>query len=118
MGAKNKVIAGDYEGVDVFCAFGDLSLIGTVNMKTVNMKLDKSTIRNYDVMDEESRKSATSAVGRAAVGTFLLGPVGLLAGVTAKRKGIYTIAIEYHNGGKSLIEIDEKRYKLLIKKLF
>ena len=59
-----------------------------------------------------------SAVGRAAVGTFLLGPVGLLAGVTAKRKGIYTIALEYHKGGKSLIEIDEKRYKLLIKKMF
>ena len=58
-------------------------------------------------MDEECVKSAASAVGRAAVGTILLGPIGLLAGVTAKRKGVYTIALEFHNGGKSLIEIDE-----------
>lgn len=114
MGAKNKVVAGDYEGGEIFCAFDNLSIIVTAD----NMPLDKSTIKSYDIIDEENRKSAASAVGRAAAGTFLLGPVGLLAGVTAKRKGIYTIAIEFQNGGKSLIEIDEKRYKLLIKKMF
>ncbi len=114
MGAKNKVIAGDYEGGEIFCAFGDLSIIGTVN----NMPLDKSTIKSYDIIDEESRKSVTSAVGRAVAGAVFLGAVGWVAGVTAKRKGIYAIALEYHKGGKSLIEIDEKRYKLLIKKMF
>lgn len=31
MGAKNKVIAGDYEGGEIFCAFDNLSIIGTAN---------------------------------------------------------------------------------------
>lgn len=116
MGAKNKVVAGDYEGGDVFCFLDELKIIST--SQYFDISLDKSTIKSYDIIDEESRKSAASAVGRAAAGAIILGPVGLIAGVTAKRKGIYTIALEYHDGGKSLIEIDEKRYKLLIKKLF
>ncbi len=115
MGAKNKVIAGDYEGKDIYCFLGDLSILIDIGK---NIPLDKSTIKSYDIIDEESRKSATSAVGRATVGAMLLGPVGLLAGVTAKRKGVYIVALEFYKGGKSLIEIDEKRYKLLIKKMF
>ena len=117
MGAKNKVIAGDYQGKDIFCMLGEFYIYNADSYNN-NVQLDKTTIKQYEIVDEESRKSASSAVGRAAVGAAFLGPIGLLAGVTAKWKGIYTVAIEFYDGKKCLMEIDEKRYKELLKKMF
>ncbi len=117
MGAKNKVIAGDYMGREVFCFLGDFCILNP-DLSNQNIQLNKETIKSYEIVDEESRKSATGVVGRAALGAALFGAVGLLAGATARRKGIYTVAIEFTDGKKSLLEIDEKRYKELLKKIF
>ena len=109
--AKNLVISGDYKGASVSLAwFGGVKIGG--------IKLDKLNVDNYEIIDEKSRKSATSAVGRAAVGSFLLGPVGLLAGLSAKSKGIHIIAIYFKNGMKSLIEVDDDIKKQLVISLF
>jgi threonine dehydrogenase-like Zn-dependent dehydrogenase len=69
-------------------------------------------------MDESHSKSAVSAVGRGLVGGFILGPVGLLAGLSAKSKGTHVVAIQFKDGKKSLIEMDEKIYKALLKACF
>ena len=109
--AKNMVISGDYKGSRVSLAwFGGVKIDG--------IKLDKSNVDSYEIVDEKNRKSATSAVGRAAVGSFLLGPVGLLAGLSAKNKGTHTIAIYFKNGMKSLIEVDDDIKKQIIASLF
>lgn len=55
---------------------------------------------------------------RGLVGGALLGPVGLLAGLSAKNKGTHTLVIEFKDGKKSLIEVNEKIYKLLMQKMF
>ncbi|MHA6258377.1 hypothetical protein ACXYMX_00565 [Sporosarcina sp. CAU 1771] len=115
MSAKNKVVAGDYNGKQIIQAFGSVSL-STGLLKSI--PLDKTTVKEYEILDEESRKSATSAVGRAFVGGVILGPVGWLAGLSAKSKGTHTIALEFNDGKKSLIEIDKKVYSALVKKLF
>lgn len=115
MKAKNKVIAGDYNGKNVVPAFGIVT-IQTGIFKSIT--LDKNIVKEYEVLDEESRKNATSAVGRAFVGGVLIGPIGWLAALSAKRKGIYTIALEFKDGKKSMIEVDEKIYKQLMKNLF
>ena len=61
--AKNLVISGDYKGASVSLAwFGGVKIGG--------IKLDKLNVDNYEIIDEKSRKSATSAVGRAVVGSF------------------------------------------------
>ncbi len=83
-----------------------------------SLNIDKNTVKEYEIITEESRKSAVSAVGRGFVGGVILGPVGWLAGLSAKSKGTHTIAIEFTDGKKSLIEIDDKIYKVLIKILF
>lgn len=115
MGAKNKVIAGDYEGKVI------MSTLGIVNLQTGFLKtitIDKNTVEDYEIMDETHSKSAVSAVGRGLVGGFLLGPVGLLAGLSAKSKGVHIIAVQFKDGKKSLIEIDEKIYKAFLKSCF
>lgn len=116
--AKNKVIAGDYEKKNVSLSVGKaiIELGGWPIPKKI--QLDKTTVESYEVVDESSKKSAASAVGRAAVGSFFLGPVGLAAALSAKSKGIHTIAIQFKDGRRSLLEVDDKIYKAIITKMF
>jgi len=80
--------------------------------------LNKETVASYELITEEHRKSAVSGVTRGLVGGALLGPVGLLAGLSAKNKGTHTLVLEFVDGKKSLIEVNEKIYKLFIQKMF
>ena len=113
MGAQNRVIAGDYIGNGIAVLGGIPNIL--CRGSSGNIMLDKFGIEAYEMITEETRKSASSGILRGAVGAALLGPVGLLAGVSAKNKGVYTIAIVFKDGKKSLIEIDEKIYKAFIK---
>ena len=113
--AKNKVIAGDYLNKKVLkIGFTVEISIGFVK----GIQLTKETVEEYEVITEETRKSASSGIIRGAVGATLLGPVGLLAGLSAKNKSSHTVAIKFKDGKNSLIEIDEKIYKQLIQNLF
>lgn len=115
MGAKNKVIAGDYNGKMVSQSLGDAFIIQGFGK---NLYLDKYSVEEYEVVDETSRKSAGSAIARAGVGAFFLGPIGLAAGLSAKSKGVHTLAIQFKDGKKSLIEVDDKIYKAIVTKMF
>ena len=113
--AKNKVIAGDYEGW--MLAAGSAGVIMAEKWKPIT--LNDTTVKSYEVITDDHRKSAASGATRGLIGGALLGPVGLLAGgLSAKNKGIYQIAIEFKDGKKSLLEIDDKIYKALIKECF
>lgn len=114
--AKNKVIAGDYEGSQIDISFGTVSIkAGFLSGITV----DRNTVKTYELITDEHRKSAASGVARGLVGGALLGPVGMLAGgLTAKSKDIYQIAMEFTDGKRSLIEVDDKIYKAIVKKCF
>lgn len=112
---SNKVLAGSYEGSKISGSFGMVSIQSGFNM----IYLDKSTVEDYEVITEEHRKSAKSGVARGLVGGYLLGPVGLLAGgMSAKNKGTYQLAIQFKDGERSLIEVNNKIYKTLTKTLF
>jgi len=52
------------------------------------------------------------------VGGFLLGPVGLLAGLSAKNKRTHSVAVQFKDGRKSLIEMDDKIYKAIPYQVF
>ena len=115
MATKNEVIAGDYEGKQITSTLGIVTIV-TGLFKTI--ELDKTTVKEYEIMDEESKKSATSAVGRAFVGGAILGPAGLLAGLSAKSKRTHVIAIEFKDGKRSLIQLNQKVYDAFMKKMF
>lgn len=116
MGAKNMVIAGDH--VNSAVAY----TLGTVQISTGIFKsimVDRGTVDSYELITDEHRKSALSGVSRGLVGGVLLGPVGMIAGaVSAKNKGIYTVAIQFKDGSKSLLEVNDKIYKAIVKNCF
>lgn len=115
MGAKNRVIAGDYMGKSVTGVAGAVQIC--VDFKTL-IPLDKFGVESYDVVTEDTRKSAASGVARGAVGAALLGPVGMLAGLSAKNKSTVTIAVRFKDGKNSLLEVDEKIYKKFVQAMF
>ena len=116
MGAKNKVIAGDYENWLVITAVGGGASIAK-GFKSVPLK--KQTVESYELVTDELQKSAASGRGSGLIGGALLGPVGMLAGgLSAKSKGIYTVAIQFKDGTKSLIEVNDKLYKAIVKSCF
>lgn len=118
MGAKNQVIAGDYAGRMVI-VMGGVPQISLSRNWTENRQLDSFDVERYELITEDTRKSAASGVARGLVGGALLGPVGMLAGgLSAKNKGIYTMALQFKDGKKSLIEVDEKIYKAIVKSCF
>lgn len=108
----NTVIAGDYVGKDIMLLGGVTPYIAGA------LAINKNNADSYNIIDENYRKSATSAVGRAALGAFVLGPVGLLAGVSAKNKGTHTLQINFKDGKRSLIVVDDKLNTAIIKALF
>lgn len=117
--AKNMVVGGTFEGLPISTTNG-VVLIGS-------RIVCKHNIKKYEIITEEIRKSGTSALLRGAAGIALLGSIGALAALSAKNKTTYLIAIEWDaqflnskdkkKGNKSLIEIDEKLYKALVKSL-
>ena len=116
--AKNMVIAGDYEGKGLTNLGDDVVIVCGFKLSSA-ININSSTVESYEVITDEQRKSAASGVARGLVGGVLLGPVGLLAGgLSAKNKGIYQLAIQFKDNKRSLIEIDDKLYKLIIKSCF
>ena len=113
--AKNKVIAGDYEGKSVGEQFGEIVI---KDITGILKPINDATVENYELITDEVRKSGTSAILRGSLGAVVLGSVGILAGLSAKNKGIYQVAVQFKDEKKSLLELDDKLYKLLVKKCF
>lgn len=113
--AKDQVIKGDYLGALCGSFLEDYMYI---SLNGNRIPLTKETVQHYEVLSEETSKSGTSAMLRAGTGAILLGPIGLFAGFTAKKKGIYLIAVEFKDGKRSLMEIGQKNYKKFIKGMF
>lgn len=118
--ARNVVVAGDYEGKNIMLqtSFTGKQKVLLYTSFTKSFELDKTTLKSYELVTEEHRKSAVSGVGRGLVGGFLLGPVGLLAGLSAKNVGTHVVVLEFIDGKKSLVEINDKMYKVLMEKMF
>lgn len=78
--------------------------------------MGKYQISSYTVIDETNKDQYSFWKG--ALGVALLGGVGAIAGVRGKNKKEYLIAIEWKDGDKSLILIDDEYYKVFVKSMF
>lgn len=107
----NQVLSGDYANkliVDTGHLRIDVSFLKSIY-------LNKETVKFYEVVNQESAKSAKSGAVRGVVGSALLGPVGMLAGVaSAKSNNTYLVAVEMRDGKKFLAQLDSAAYKVLV----
>lgn len=113
--ASNKVIAGDYKGKLVGGGFGE-AFISLAMTKL--LYLNKDTVSSLTPLDDDSQISVASAAMRGLVGELVLGPIGLIAAATAKRNGIHIVGIEFKDGKRSVVEVDDKRYRNMVQACF
>lgn len=119
MSASNKVIAGDYTDCLVMDSFNGITIVKPGWHAEVMARLDKENVESHEEISEERKRSAGNVAARGLVGAALLGPVGLAAGVlSSRKKGTHQIAIQFKNGKKSLIEVDDKIAKKISVNLF
>lgn len=111
----NTVIAGDFKGKTVTGLLWQEVQIGITSKAR---RINKKTVETYEVLNETAQTSTASAVGRATLGSLFLGPAGAAAALGAKRKGVYWVAIQFKDGKRSLLEVDEKLFRAITISLF
>jgi hypothetical protein len=117
IGRRNKFIAGDYEGFRVKARWSGVKLSPPLKKKKKDkVVVDRYSIRGYELVTSDHRKSVASTIIRGMIGKYLLGLVGLIGGTaSAKNTGLYTVSLQFTSGERSLIEVDDKVYKAIIK---
>lgn len=78
--------------------------------------MNKYSISSYTVIDESNKDQYS--VWKGALGVALLGGFGAVAGIGGKKKKEYLIAIEWKDGEKSLICLDDEAYKTFVRSMF
>ena len=78
--------------------------------------LTQNHISSYTVIDETNKEQYSFWKG--ALGVALFGGAGAIAGINGKNRKEYLIAIEWKDGEKSLILIDDEYYKVFVKSMF
>lgn len=73
--------------------------------KLIKEYIDPNGIKKTIIVSQSSRKKATSAIGRGLIGGAIFGPVGLLAGTSAKSKETTTFQVIYNNGNQETITV-------------
>lgn len=116
MALKNSVTAGDY--ADRLVNISGKKMYIKDGMFGKKIYLSKETIESYEVVSEENYGMAGSAVARGAVGAALLGPVGIAAAASAKKKGLTMIAVQFKDGKRSLLELDQDYIKQFTRVMF
>lgn len=113
--ASNKVIAGDYKGKLIGGSFGEAFVALSL---TKLLYLNRETVESLTPLDDDSQISVASAAMRGLVGELLLGPIGLVAAATARRNGVHIVGVEFKDGKRCVVEVDDKRYRYMLQSCF
>lgn len=106
---KNYVVEGKYKNRKI-----DGGSI--LNIDVELQPLSKRYISSYTVIDESNKDQYSFWKG--TLGVALFGGLGAIAGINGKKKKEYLIAVEWKDGEKSLISLDEEYYKVFVKSNF
>ncbi len=110
--AKNRVIAGDYKGKRVMafhekCAYISLGFWN-------QFVLTKADIRSYEILGEGSEGCAGEPAGSGLIDGFLSGADNSLAKLSEKKEGLHIMALEFSEGKKSLICVNDVVFNAII----
>ena len=107
----NTVIEGTLKEYGIYIKQNDLIVGGE--------KISPNTISSYELIDESNKNNYSFFKG--ALGVALLGGLGSLAGLSSKKEYLVVINWIYPKNmpnNRSLILIDEKCYKVLVRSMF
>ncbi len=115
--ARNIVIAGDYTGCRVFCMTGKLAYISGTMKKMDDIFLTPEFVTRYELMTEDIIRSGNSLMLTGVLDPGCLMKIRLHATPAMQKKGIYTVAIKFEDDKRSLLEVDEKTFRAIERRM-
>ena len=115
---KNIVIKGDYKNYYLSMHKDiDKSILEIIND---NIEISKNIICDYNIKYIDFKRNIIDIVVRIIIRVFLIGPMGVLSGFIANKNFISyrLISIEFKNGNKSLVKIDNRTFKYFVQKVY
>ena len=115
--AKNIVLAGDYAGLHVFRMSATLAYISGTMKKMDDIYLTPETVVRYELMTDDIVRSGNSLLLTGPLDPGSLLKLRLRASAAMQDKGIYTIAVKFTDGKRSLMEVDDKIYAAIARRI-
>lgn len=115
---KNIVIKGDYKNYYLSMHKDiDKSILEGIND---NIEISKNIICDYNIKYIDFKRNIIDIVVRIIIRVFLIGPMRVLSGFIANKNFISyrLISIEFKNGNKSLVKIDNRTFKYFVQKVY
>ncbi len=118
MKSSNRIIEGFRKG-ELLYIHGNNTLASTPSLFSRESSLIyKDVVVSYEVINQQSTTSGSSAILKSSLASFFLGTPGMMAGLGAKTNEIFWIAVEWANGEKSLLELDRELYNHFLRMMF
>lgn len=114
MAFSNRVIDGDYLDAKVVRRSGKLILQDARNDDLV---LDITTVAQYKRFATRQEYKGYNLNGKSLIGGMILGPVGALFGLEREAVHIHQVALQFQDGKKSLLELNDDTYSELLDEL-
>lgn len=115
--AKNTVIAGDYNTCRLFRMNAALVYISGTMKKMDDIFLTPETVEAFEPVTEEIIRSGACKILTGVLDPACLLTLRLHASEAMQKKGVYTIAVKFRDGKRSLMEIDEKLYQAICRRM-
>lgn len=115
--AKNAVLAGDYAGCRIFRMSATCAYISGTMKKIEDIRFCPETVASYELLTEDAIRSGNSLLLTGSLDPGCLTGLRLNATPAKQAKGIYTLAVKFHDGTRALIEVDEKIYTTIARRL-
>ena len=109
---KSYVIEGQYKNNKI--DYGNTRI--WIKCEPYSQTMNKLSISSYTVIDESNKDQYSFWKGALVVALF--GGFGAIAGVGGKKSKEYLVAVEWKDGEKSLLSLDEDAYKVFVKSMF
>ncbi|MCL2856737.1 MAG: hypothetical protein FWE19_03305 [Oscillospiraceae bacterium] len=111
--AKNKVVAGQYEGGAVVSALNRVSISG--GGLPGPLLLSKDTVVSYEIVTDEHLEMAASGGGFGLAGDVLLAGITVRDGTVPGKGNLHYLALQFKSGEKSLLEVDRDLCEVMVK---
>lgn len=112
---NNLVVNGEYKN-SYLCLCKKTDQLTLENTNIVVKVLSKTTIKKYEVVHIERGKNIIDIMARIIIGIYFMGGLGIIAGFTASdaHEKYRLISIEFEDGKKSLVKLNQKYFNKLI----
>ncbi len=115
--AKNMVLAGDYQGCRIFRLSPTLAYISGTMKKIDDVPFTPEKVARYEVLTEDVIRSGNSLLLTGPLDPACLTNIRLHATTAMQNKGIYTLAVKFSDDKRSLIEVEEKIYTTIARRM-